>query len=121
DCRAKVDDVLRIGDDQVVALVPDRGRIELGERVRALVDRATRHATECNHTATHLVHAALRQRLGTHVRQAGSYVGPDKLRFDFTHGKALTPDELLDIESQVNGWILEGQPVRGITTTLEEA
>ena len=98
DCRARVDDVLRLGSDQVVALVPERGAIESGERVRAIVDRATRHATECNHTATHLLHAALRQRLGTHVRQAGSYVGPDKLRFDFTHGKALTDEELRDVE-----------------------
>ncbi len=121
DCRARVDDVLRIGNDQVVAVVPERGTIEVGERVRAHVDRATRHATECNHTATHLLHAALRQRVGTHVRQAGSYVGPDKLRFDFTHGKALTPEELSDIEDQVNEWILRSQPVRALTTTLEEA
>jgi alanyl-tRNA synthetase len=55
------------------------------------------------------------------VRQAGSYVGPDKLRFDFTHGSALTPDELRDVEDMVNGWILEDQPVRALTTTLDEA
>jgi alanyl-tRNA synthetase len=121
DCRARVEDVLRVGDDQVVAVVPEKGTIEPGERVRAQVDRAARHATECNHTATHLLHAALRGRVGTHVRQAGSYVGPDKLRFDFTHGKALTPEELHDIEEQVNGWILEAQPVRALSTTLEEA
>jgi alanyl-tRNA synthetase len=121
DCRARVEDVLRLGDDQVVAVVPEQGTIEPGERVRARVDRAARHATECNHTATHLLHAALRERVGSHVRQAGSYVGPDKLRFDFTHGKALTPEELHDIEEQVNGWILEAQPVRALTTTLEEA
>jgi alanyl-tRNA synthetase len=121
DCLARVDDVVRIGDDQVVALVPERGTIEAGERVRAHVDRGTRHATECNHTATHLLHAALRGRLGTHVRQAGSYVGPDKLRFDFTHGKGLSVEELQDVEDTVNGWILEDQPIHALTTTLDEA
>jgi alanyl-tRNA synthetase len=121
DCRARVDDVVRLGDDQVVALVPERGELEVGERIHAHVDRATRHATECNHTATHLLHAALRRQLGGHVRQAGSYVGPDKLRFDFTHGRALTRDELSDIEDEVNRWILEDQPVRALTTTLAEA
>ncbi len=121
DCRARVDDVLRIGDDQVVALVPEKGTIAPGEHVRARVDRTTRHATECNHTATHLLHAALRRRLGTHVRQAGSYVGPDKLRFDFTHGTGLTGEELEDVEEMVNGWMLEDQPVHALTTTLDEA
>jgi alanyl-tRNA synthetase len=121
DCRARVDDVLRVGNDQVVALVPEQGTIEAGERVKAIVDRAARHATECNHTATHLLHAALRRRLGTHVRQAGSYVGPDKLRFDFTHGKALTGEEVRDVEQLVNDWVLEDQPVHALTTTLEEA
>jgi alanyl-tRNA synthetase len=121
DCLARVDDVLRIGEDQVLALVPERGMLKPGERVRARVDRAARHATECNHTATHLLHAALRRRLGTHVRQAGSYVGPDKLRFDFTHGARLSEEELRDVEQTVNGWILEDQPVHALTTTLDEA
>jgi alanyl-tRNA synthetase len=121
DCRARVDDVLRLGEDQVVALVPERGELKPGERVRAHVDRGTRHATECNHTATHLLHAALRGRLGTHVHQAGSYVGPDKLRFDFTHGSGLNAEELRTIEEQVNEWVLESQPVRALTTTLDEA
>jgi alanyl-tRNA synthetase len=121
DCRARVEDVLRLGSDQVISLVPERGQLRPGERVRARVDRRTRHATECNHTATHLLHAALRRHLGAHVRQAGSYVGPDKLRFDFTHGKALTPDELAAVQDAVNGWILEAQPVRALTTTLDEA
>ena len=121
DCRARVDDVLRIGDDQVLALVPERGTIEPGGSVHAHVDRAARHATECNHTATHLLHAALRRRLGTHARQEGSYVGPDKLRFDFSHPGRLSAQELQDVEDTVNAWIVENQPVHALTTTLEEA
>jgi alanyl-tRNA synthetase len=74
-----------------------------------------------NHTATHLLHAALRRRLGTHVRQAGSYVGPDKLRFDFTHGERLTGAELEDVEGLVSGWITDNHPVRAIETTRAEA
>src|SRR5207237_4996958 len=117
---ARVQDVVRLGEDQVVTVVPERGELRPGERVHAHVDRAARHATECNHTGTHLLHAALRRRLGTHVRQAGSYVGPDKLRFDFTHGSALSAAELADVENEVNGWILESQPVRALSTTLQE-
>jgi alanyl-tRNA synthetase len=120
-CRARVDDVLRLGDDQIVAVVPEQGELRVGDRIHAQVDRAARQATECNHTATHLLHAALRQRLGTHIRQAGSYVGPDKLRFDFTHSGALSERDLRDVEDQVNAWILEDQPVRALTTTLDEA
>ncbi len=120
-CRARVDDVLRLGSDQVLAVSPEHGDFEPGERIHAQVDRAARHATECNHTATHLLHAALRRRLGTHVHQAGSYVGPDKLRFDFTHSGALSAADLETVTDEVNRWIVENHPVRAITTTLEEA
>ncbi len=110
--------VLRMGDDQVLVLDAE---LQPGTRVTARVDPAHRRPTECNHTATHLLHAALRERLGGHVRQAGSYVGPDKLRFDFTHGAPLEHADVMWIEDRVNAEILANRPVRAITTTLEEA
>ncbi len=120
-CSARVSAVVRLGDDQALVLEPVAGELTAGERVTARVDPATRRATECNHTATHLLHAALREALGAHAHQAGSYVGPDKLRFDFTHGAPLAPEELLAVESRVNEQILANHPVRAITTTLDEA
>src|SRR3954447_23571945 len=120
-CRAEVADVLRFGDDQVLVVRMERGELAPGERVVARVDAAHRRATQANHTATHLLHAALRERLGQHVRQAGSYVGPDKLRFDFTHGAPLSDEDLRFVEDRVNDWVLGNQPVRAITTTLDEA
>ena len=121
DCAARVVDVVRVGDDQALVVEPIDGTLQPGARVVARVDRAARIATQANHTATHLLHAALRERLGTHVRQAGSYVGPDKLRFDFAHGERISPEDLAWIEDRVNQWILANDPVRPITTTLDEA
>jgi alanyl-tRNA synthetase len=83
----------------------------LGTEVQVTVSGDRRAETQRHHTATHLLHAALRARLGTHVTQAGSYVGPDRLRFDFTHGQALSPEEREAIEHDVMAQILANTPV----------
>ncbi|MBA2506328.1 MAG: alanine--tRNA ligase [Thermoleophilaceae bacterium] len=119
--RAEVAAVFRLGDDQAVLLDVTEGEIGVGQPARAAVDRETRLATEANHTATHLLHAALRERLGAHVRQAGSYVGPDKLRFDFTHGERLSPEEVADVEARVSEWVAQGHPVEAVLTSKDEA
>jgi alanyl-tRNA synthetase len=119
--EAKVLDVYRLGEDQALEVELAGGQVEAGVAIEAEVDHGTRHATMRNHTATHLLHAALRQRLGDHVRQAGSAVRPDKLRFDFTHGQALGLEELSAIESQINEWIKESRPVRWLEMGRAEA
>ncbi len=118
--EAKVIDVYRLGEDQALE-VEAAELFEAGSAVEALVDHEARHATMRNHTATHLLHAALRERLGDHVRQAGSAVRPDKLRFDFTHGKALGVEDLEAIEDRVNGWIKASRPVRWLEMERAEA
>jgi alanyl-tRNA synthetase len=118
--EARVVDVYRVGDDQALE-VEAPALPEDGVAVEAVVERETRHATMRNHTATHLLHAALRERLGTHVRQAGSAVRPDKLRFDFTHGQALSPEDLQAVEDRVNGWIKASRPVRWLEMERAEA
>jgi alanyl-tRNA synthetase len=107
------------GDDQV--LVFDGSGFALGDRVRAVVAWSHRFPTMANHTATHLLHKALQDVLGDHVRQAGSAVRPDKLRFDFTHPQALTAEERAEIERRVNEKIFENLPVHAFVTPIEEA
>jgi alanyl-tRNA synthetase len=109
----------RFGDDQV--LLFEGAGFAAGDRVRATVAWGVRFPTMANHTATHLLHAALREVLGDHVHQAGSAVRPDKLRFDFTHPQALTPEERARVERIVNDKVFEAIPVRTFVTPIEEA
>lgn len=88
-----------------------RGRLAAASRVHLEVDAARRRATMRHHTATHLLHAALRQVLGSHVEQAGSEVTPDRLRFDFRHARAVTPDELARVQALVEQAILDNRAV----------
>jgi alanyl-tRNA synthetase len=99
----------------------ERGSLHAGQMVTAEVDVEKRDATRRNHTATHLMHAALREVLGTHVKQAGSVVAPNYLRFDFTHYQPLTRDEIAEIERLVNHHVLRNVAVETDLVALEEA
>ncbi len=98
-----------------------RGVVRRGERVRAMVDKERRHDIMRNHTATHLLHRALRTVLGEHVRQAGSLVAPDRLRFDFTHYQPVSREELQEVEALVNEKIMEDLEVSTEVMSLDEA
>jgi len=100
---------------------PEKGSFKVGDTVSADVDVEKRDATRRNHTATHLMHAALREVLGTHVKQAGSVVAPTYLRFDFTHYQPLTAAEKEEIERLVNYHILRNEPVQTDEMAIEEA
>jgi alanyl-tRNA synthetase len=117
--RAELREAYRLEDDQV--LVFEGEGFAVGDRVRAVVPWSVRFPTMANHTATHLLHQALRELLGDHVRQAGSAVRPDKLRFDFTHPQALSEDEREAVEQRVNEKVFANLPVRAFVTPIEEA
>jgi len=119
--RAAVEDVVRVDDDQVIVARLEHGELHRGERVRARVDGEARRPTMANHTATHLLHAALRGRLGDHVTQAGSYVGPDKLRFDFRHPAPLSAEELADVERAVNEHVIANHSLHVFVTSRGHA
>jgi alanyl-tRNA synthetase len=97
------------------------GELTVGETVRQLVDAERRNRVRANHSATHLLHAALRRHLGTQVSQKGSLVAPDYFRFDFSHPKALTREEIEIVESEVNAQIRSNEPVTTQLMTPDEA
>ncbi len=98
-----------------------RGIIKVGDEVIARVDSSRRESIRRNHTATHLIHWALREVLGEHAKQAGSLVEDERLRFDFTHYAPMTPEELKETEERVNRLIMADLPVRAYVTTYEYA
>jgi alanyl-tRNA synthetase len=98
-----------------------KGNVDKNDDVELLVDENFRNDVKRNHSATHLLHSALRQVVGDHIKQAGSYVGPDRLRFDFTHYEGLTDVQISEIERIVNDQILKAMPVITDVKSLEEA
>ena len=118
----EVSDCIRVvgGKSAHIGVVVD-GEIKVGDKAEAAIDVKNRIAISRNHSATHLLQKALREVLGTHVEQAGSYVSADRLRFDFTHFQAMTAEEIKKVENIVNEKILEGLDVTTTETSMEEA
>ncbi len=117
--KAELREAFRFDGDQ--ALIFEGEGFAAGDRVRAIVPWSVRFPTMANHTATHLLQQALRDVLGDHVKQAGSAVRPDKLRFDFSHGAPLSAEERADVEQRVNEQIFRNAPVHIFETPIDEA
>ncbi|WP_416882089.1 alanine--tRNA ligase [Marivita sp.] len=123
DDQAEVSDTQRMGGGKVFAhhVTIKSGTFKKGEAVQLEVDHSRRTSIRANHSATHLLHEALRRALGDHVAQRGSLNAPDRLRFDFSHGKALTQDELRQVEAEVNAYIRQNAPVETRIMTPDDA
>jgi alanyl-tRNA synthetase len=120
--RVEVSNALKLGGDLIVHQgIIKKGNLTVGAQVTAHVDKSKRRATALNHTATHLLHAALREILGDHVKQAGSFVSPERLRFDFSHFTQVGPERLKDVEDTVNRQIRENLPLSTEEMAREEA
>ncbi len=119
--QLEVLDSIPAGDYQVLRARVERGDFEAGDNVTASINRVRRQQIEANHTATHILHWALRAVLGRDVVQAGSYVGPDRLRFDYRYAGKVTDEDLRRIQELGLLKITENQPIRYFNTTLEEA
>ena len=121
--HARVEGLVRAGADRprLHRVRVTTGVLREGDVVTAAVDEEARDATRRNHTATHLLHAALRRVLGSHVKQGGSLVSPDRLRFDFAHDAPLTPEQVEQVELIVNGQIWRNTPVRTEVKSTDEA
>src|SRR5438270_9342434 len=100
---------------------PEEGEVRPGQEALARIDAERREGIRRNHTGTHLLHWALREVLGSHVKQQGSLVAPDRLRFDFSHYQPVTPAELAEVETLANARILANEPVRAYETSKDEA
>ena len=120
--RARVTDTVYGVDGLHVHIVePISGELRAGDEVTASVDAGRRAAIRRNHTATHILHWALREILGEHVKQQGSWVGPDRLRFDFSHYEALTRSQIIEVEDLVNSEVLDNASCRHFETTIDRA
>lgn len=119
--RFTVRDTQKIGASFSHVGVVEKGELRIGDAVDAQVDQERRKAIALNHSATHLLHAALRKILGKHVEQKGSLVAADRLRFDFSHTQALSPDELRQVEDRVNSEIRENARVETRVMALDQA
>ena len=111
----------KVGDVLVHTGTLKKGALRNGDTVELIVDHARRTATRANHSATHLLHEALRQVLGTHVAQKGSLVSPDRLRFDFSHTKPMSAEEIGQVENLANAVVLENAPVETHLMAIEDA